>query len=548
MRARLLAIASLALWVGTGLASKYATPDVNDVAVLLMREGINLDEKGKMWEAARKFRAAAKHDPYSSQHRNNLGLCLYRLGFFFADLNLLLESAEEFEAALKLAPPHMIESTRSNAKLVDAAFRERYPHFCKWQQPWCYAFHERYYPSGSSNLQLQVPLDLPSSRQRLLDHEKYLQMAREYEQAEQISRREQQRLAEEEDEELRGMQQQPSQPPDHAKVSFKPAASRNPAAKDRACLPAELRMDLGGEDAEGRVLNGMQKVAEVLRRCGVIVLERVFDVDLVAALAREQGVLFRSFHEAVHANRSLENSTTSGLRSEGRWEVKLPLVPPFTSPNLIANPALFSLLKRVLGTEEIELDTLSSVTSVPGSPAQHWHADVDDLFRHGHEEGGWGEQSEGAVLPAFGIVVFLPLSDVGEKQGPTEFLLGSHLNAACASSSCPARASFVATAPLGSAILFDVRITHRGGANVSPRPRAMAYMSFVRAWFRDSVNFHSPHTASFDSFESRRLRRLLARLDQIEYLRTLEKALGSTTVAALRSSRKYSPLDYAVVE
>ena len=54
--------------------------------------------------------------------------------------------------------------------------------------------------------------------------------------------------------------------------------------------------------------------------------------------------------------------------------------PEFTSPDLIRNPLLFSFVKSIFNNNALEIDTHSSVTSLPGAPAQHWHHDTGHLF------------------------------------------------------------------------------------------------------------------------------------------------------------------------
>ena len=39
----------------------------------------------------------------------------------------------------------------------------------------------------------------------------------------------------------------------------------------------------------------------------------------------------------------------------------------------------------------------------------------------------------------------------------------------------------------GSAVIFDLRIRHRGTANKSNKDRGIVYMSYVREWYSDRV-------------------------------------------------------------
>ena len=78
-----------------------------------------------------------------------------------------------------------------------------------------------------------------------------------------------------------------------------------------------------------------------------------------------------------------------------------------------------------------------------------------------------------------------PLVDVDDSNGATMFVCGSHtspvLRQAKAGVTLPVRRS--------SVLFFDIRLLHRGGANRGVLPRPLLYMSYVKEWFRDGVNF-----------------------------------------------------------
>jgi len=106
------------------------------------------------------------------------------------------------------------------------------------------------------------------------------------------------------------------------------------------------------------------------------------------------------------------NTTKSEQRSESRYEVWSPMNPPFTSDEFLLSPFLLPAIKFVMNSERLEIDTFSSVTSLPGAPAQHWHKDAGVLFEY---------KEFPHPLPTYGIVMFVPLIDLVEENGPTEF-------------------------------------------------------------------------------------------------------------------------------
>jgi ectoine hydroxylase-related dioxygenase (phytanoyl-CoA dioxygenase family) len=154
-------------------------------------------------------------------------------------------------------------------------------------------------------------------------------------------------------------------------------------------------------------------------------------------------------------------------------------------------------------------------------------------------------RSTGGALPPHGVVQLVPLVDVDGSNGATQFLCGSHVVEASLPAEelkqlDPHSSGRLVTPPLrrGSVAFFDIRLRHRGGGNPAPRPRPILYMSFVKEWFRDAVNFRGSQSAQWDSLPSHRLRKLLARVDGASYVRVLEDALRDRGVdpKALASS------------
>jgi ectoine hydroxylase-related dioxygenase (phytanoyl-CoA dioxygenase family) len=236
------------------------------------------------------------------------------------------------------------------------------------------------------------------------------------------------------------------------------------------------------------------------------------------------------------------NSTWSEQRSPGRYELLSPMAPPFTSEELLRNPLLLPLVERALGTNRIEVDTHSSVTSLGNTPAQHWHRDAGFIFKNQVKE----------QLPPHGLVVFIPLIDVTKSMGPTNFLTGSHIQckprdekeinlANWILKECPFVGPSVQTpAPKGSAIVFDMRILHRGLANKKPIRRPQLYVTFFQEWFVDHVNFNAKQSSQFDMLP-KKARKMLSRVDTKQYVLDLENKLKDMgiDVTELQSSYDY---------
>jgi hypothetical protein len=90
------------------------------------------------------------------------------------------------------------------------------------------------------------------------------------------------------------------------------------------------------------------------------------------------------------------------------------------TPFSLQPPYIIHLAKQAIKERALEVDTFSHVTSKPHSPRQHWHRDAGALFD------GVGDLGS-HQLPPHGVVTFVPLIDVSEELGPTEYLLKSHI-------------------------------------------------------------------------------------------------------------------------
>jgi hypothetical protein len=310
-----------------------------------------------------------------------------------------------------------------------------------------------------------------------------------------------------------------------------------------ACNERQIRIKVRASDHKSGALSAkkLAKAEHLLGLCGVVVLERLFTPDFTEKMREAQKSVVDKFLQGIEENPSLTNSTWSEQRSPGRYELLSPMKSPFTDEELLKNPLLHPLMVRTLKTHRIEVDTHSSVTSLAETPAQHWHRDAGFIL-----------ESSKLQLPPHGLVVFIPLKDVSNAMGPTEFLTGSHIK--CERNEqkeirlgnwileeCPFVGPTVRTpAPLGSAIIFDLRILHRGLANTMKVRRPQLYVTFFQEWYVDHVNFNAKQSTEFDLLPPS-LRKMLSRVDTKSYVLTLEEKLKEFGLdpMSLQSSYKY---------
>ena len=154
------------------------------------------------------------------------------------------------------------------------------------------------------------------------------------------------------------------------------------------------------------------------------------------------------------------------------------------------------IIQNILGEEAI-LRYCGTVISFPGSCVQPWHGDGPHLFGKDYQ------------CPMHAINVFIPLTEVTEEIGPTEFIPDSHILQNTVNivtdSKGEIRSSQSIFKPLlekGTALLYDYRTIHRGTSNQHPTNcRHMLYLLYTKPWFHEGINFGD--ISIFDSIENR---------------------------------------------
>ena len=303
----------------------------------------------------------------------------------------------------------------------------------------------------------------------------------------------------------------------------------------------------------------------LLSICGVASVQALFSPEAVDKLRAAQHELagseqMRQLTDRVNSKGSILETVAS--RGANRYEVQLPMQPPYTDAGaqIVAHPTLVAVLKLVLRTPQLELDTFSYIESRNGSETQTWHVDaggvIDTTFVP--PPGAAGASSAARRhLPPFGIVATVPTVNLTGANGPTEFLTGSHVdveaggtafweNQTRSDDESPgatyATPAVALQAKVGDVVLFDLRCRHRGRRNRSGRARTLLYLSYVKRWFRDATNFKMRHTRAWDSLPSERHRALFSRVDERQYVALLEQELSArgVDVAALASTLKHN--------
>jgi len=296
-------------------------------------------------------------------------------------------------------------------------------------------------------------------------------------------------------------------------------------SQGRTCDESMLQYTLTpSEQSSSRLsTSSLSSLVEAFRACGVVVIHRVIDTNLLQQFKRdldhkmEPHLESRSrvrtvLKDAIRQRRSLQDvweDNDASLQSEvlfhagdeyrerndGRIDMTLPLSPPssFSSPAVVASPVVLPLLKALLG-DEVRLKGIQAVVALNASQGnidQHWHRDTDLLFVNDphFSERDTHHFRHGIHEPPYAINLFMPLVDINQRNGPTEFTLGSHMWGQEWRLEEEGAIDRKFSAPVGSVILFDYRTVHRGTQNNGQASRPIAMLVYGRSWWTDAVNY-----------------------------------------------------------
>ena len=110
------------------------------------------------------------------------------------------------------------------------------------------------------------------------------------------------------------------------------------------------------------------------------------------------------------------------------------------------------------------------------------------------------EADDPDAFPSFAITAIVPMLGFNAVSGTTRVWKGSHL---CSSKKAEQMEFQDPSAPRGSCLLMDYRLTHQGRGNQSDKVRPILTMIYHRPWFRDIANYgkQEPLLMSDHAFE-----------------------------------------------
>ena len=216
----------------------------------------------------------------------------------------------------------------------------------------------------------------------------------------------------------------------------------------------------------------LSKALEAIRTDGYVVIENIVDTEhlniLRVRMDEDSAVLTKAekWGGAGHLIGHLQQGP--------------PLCAPFVFQDVVANPIVIQVNTELLG-EGIFNKFYNGNTNCPGSISQPMHRDGPAL---------WPGQV--TPHPTAQVVVNIPPQEVTEENGAIELWPGSHLNTI---SKYPINEGMQeeqrkinppirGCTNLGSVLIRDIRLWHRGVPNLSDNPRHMIAQIHTIHWYR----------------------------------------------------------------
>jgi len=229
---------------------------------------------------------------------------------------------------------------------------------------------------------------------------------------------------------------------------------------------------------------------------GFCILEDVFSPDQIKEYQAKFIDCENDVHEICRSNKAdpydfvqlFEKETIIPMRSycndsiietaKGRYDVRTSMVKR-EFEEVPANPTIARLMKQCLKDRYLcDIGLLVTGTHAKDGP---WHRDTYNLNGESNPDGTYDDSLVMKLKP-FYYTVLIPLDDITEENGRTEFITGSHRLTYKEARDQPHDKHDVKA---GSIVVFDGRMFHRACAHPSSHPRKMIYLVFHRDWYVD---------------------------------------------------------------
>lgn len=230
-----------------------------------------------------------------------------------------------------------------------------------------------------------------------------------------------------------------------------------------------------GLDGEADIVHKVSsphQAAACIQEHGIALIENAIPASAVSDA-------LEYFHHAFDSYMRPATSRLFRNYQDDPRRAQIPVAPAgaLANPVIYANETVLAIVRLLVG-ENIIVGEMGAVISHPGAAPQYTHRDSKFLF------GGIPDEID---LPPYSVTMLVPLTDVPMEMGPTEFWPGSHRVVDDSRSENPQRKAMKA----GSVLLWDARLLHRGGANLSQSVRPAVYITYQRPWYFERSGYES---------------------------------------------------------
>lgn len=237
--------------------------------------------------------------------------------------------------------------------------------------------------------------------------------------------------------------------------------------------------------------------SRILKEWGVLWQENVLSHTIVEKLRQHVSKSIQEVDEKIRYHHPQidignENFLFSEIasRSKHRFDLRLGDLDVFVEENLLGQEAIRSLIHTVLDGNDFNYD-VSVVYSRPGADFQGWHSDGNHATSS--EDAGWSVNGwETCLSGPYAICMFIPLIDLDDETGFTQFWPGSHRSKNWVGFGKVAGvvgSTFDGKGAAGSAFWYDYRTWHRGMPNRSNVLRPVLQVIFKQSWYIEKDNY-----------------------------------------------------------
>ena len=244
----------------------------------------------------------------------------------------------------------------------------------------------------------------------------------------------------------------------------------------------------------------IESYSNELETQGIVVVPNAFSQEEIAQFSAETNRLWEQYKGDLAATQKqprtyitqwdkvyeqnifyfqLPDGTHIDELAEGRYDFPLD-----TERGIFSSPMFLNdTLKRIMDNK-LKWGYTSLAGALPaerGSAEGLWHRDTYPFFANGP---GCYDDAVERSCPPFYYTVLIPLQPLTPENGATEFIPGSHrLSYAQAVD----EARIQPTVEVGSAVIFDGRVFHRGRANRQEHQgsRMVLYQVYHKSWYND---------------------------------------------------------------